>query len=80
MNIQNEINDDNLLNFSFSILNNIWTKKYSNNYNMKYMLEISYNSNFIITEFYNVLEDKEKRLKYFECGKKDAELFIKSFE
>jgi len=79
MGLQKKINDDNLINFSFGVLNNFW-KKEIKYYEIKYIIKLSCNYNFILDEFYKIVKDKEKRLEYFECGKKDAELFIKSFE
>lgn len=76
---QKKINDNNLINFNFSVLNNIW-KKTTKYEEIKYIMKLSCNYNFILNEFYKIIEDKTKRLEYFECGKKDAEIFIKSFE
>jgi predicted acylesterase/phospholipase RssA len=79
MGFQKEIFDDNLINFNFSVLNNFW-KKVTKYDEIKYIMKLSCNYNFILNEFYKILEDKTKRLEYFECGKKEAEIFIKSFE
>jgi predicted acylesterase/phospholipase RssA len=76
---QKKINDDNLINFTFSVLNNFW-KKETKHEEIKYIMKLSCNYNFILNEFYKIIEDKTKRLEYFDCGKKDAELFMKSFE
>lgn len=74
-----EINNENMMTFNIGLLNNFAKKIRQKRYKkkIKYVLQVNTGS---LVDFYQLLQSREKRIEYFESGKKDAEIFMKYFE
>tara|TARA_B110000261_G_scaffold163385_1_gene209283 strand:+ start:1801 stop:2691 length:891 start_codon:yes stop_codon:yes gene_type:complete len=81
----NHINDNNMLDFNIELIYNCVTKwwimkKNKNIEKIKNIIYVNCGEKFFLKEMFDIVNKKEKRLQYFESGKKDAEDFLKSMD
>tara|TARA_B110000967_G_C18750612_1_gene492623 strand:- start:58 stop:948 length:891 start_codon:yes stop_codon:yes gene_type:complete len=81
----NHINDNNMLDFNIELIYNCVTKwwimkKNKNIEKIKNIIYVNCGEKFFLKEMFDIVNKKEKRLQYFESGKKDAEDFLKSID
>jgi len=79
----NHINDNNMLNFNIDLIYNGITKWWSSRKKIytkkiKNIIYVNCGEKLFLEEIYNVVNKKEKRMQYYETGRKDAEDFLKS--